>query len=99
MRVVPTVLAAMVILLAPLASDAQGDPSKVQEESKTIFQTILGIIIKWVFPVGAAYCFIHGIIAKGVKRGEWDMAAICVVGAVALALFPKLLQAVFGVTW
>lgn len=98
MRAVPIALALALVLTVPLAAQAQ-EKEKVQEESKNIFQTILGIIIKWVFPVGAAYCFIHGVIAKGVKRGEWDMAAVCVVGAVALALFPKLLQAVFQVTW
>ena len=69
----------------------------VQEESKTIFTAILQIIVKWVFPVCAAYCFLYGIIGKGVKRGEWDMAAICTVAAIALALFPKLLSAIFGV--
>lgn len=90
-------LTAGILMAVPLA--AFGEETDVQEQSKGVFQVILGIIVKWVFPVGAAYCFLHGIIAKGVKRGEWDMAAICVVGAVALALFPKLLQAIFGVTW
>ena len=97
MKAVPVILAAGLLLLAPLAVAAQ-DNAKVEEQSGNIFHSILSVIIKWVFPVGAAYCFIHGVIAKGVKRGEWDMAAVCVVGAVALALFPKLLSAVFGVT-
>jgi hypothetical protein len=44
------------------------------------------------------YCFLHGVIGKGVKRGEWDMAAICVIASVALALFPKMLTALFKVT-
>lgn len=96
MKAVPVVLAAGLLLCAPLAAVADED-DKVRQESGNVFKTILSVIVKWVFPVGAAYCFIHGVIAKGVKRGEWDMAAVCVVGAVALALFPKLLSAVFGV--
>ncbi len=91
MKFVPVVLA--IALLAPAPAWAQDD--KVQQESGGVFKTILDLILKWVFPVGAAYCFIHGVIAKGVKRGEWDMAALCIIGAVALALFPKLLQAIF----
>lgn len=97
MKAVPVVLAAVLLLVAPLAVVAQ-DNKEVEKQSGDVFKSILSVIIKWVFPVGAAYCFIHGVIAKGVKRGEWDMAAVCVVGAVALALFPKLLSAVFGVT-
>lgn len=96
MKVVAAVLAVGILLAAPLAAHAGGDAA---QESGNVFKTILGIIMKWVFPVGAAYCFIHGIIAKGVKHGEWDMAAVCVVGAVALALFPKLLQAIFEISW
>lgn len=91
MKVAIVALALLVLAPAAMAQDA----AKVQQESGNVFQTILNLILKWVFPVGAAYCFIHGVIAKGVKRGEWDMAALCVIGAVALALFPKLLEAIF----
>ena len=92
MRVLPLVLVIGFVAAAPLAAYAQ---DKVEQESGSIFSTILKIITKWVFPLGAAYCFIHGVIAKGVKRGEWDMAALCVIGAVALALFPKLIDTIF----
>lgn len=80
--------------IAIVAAVAQ---AAVQEESKGVFTTILQIIVKWVFPVCAAYCFLYGIIGKGVKRGEWDLAAICTLAAIALALFPKILTALFGV--
>ena len=49
-------------------------------------------------PLCAAYCFLQGVIGRGVKRGEWDMAAVSVVAAVGLALFPKLLTSLFGVS-
>ncbi len=69
----------------------------VASASGSVFSSMLKVIVKWIFPVCAAYCFLHGVIGKGVKRGEWDMAAICVLAAVALALFPKLLTKLFGV--
>ena len=70
----------------------------IESQSGGVFNSILRIVVKWVFPVCAAYCFLHGVIGKGVKRGEWDMAAVSVIAAVALALFPKLLTSLFGVT-
>jgi hypothetical protein len=70
----------------------------IQQESGTVFGSLLGVIVRWIFPICAAYCFLHGVIGKGVKRGEWDMAAICTLAAVGLALFPKLLQTLFKVT-
>lgn len=72
-------------------------PDAVERESGGIFTAILHVIVRWIFPVCAAYCFLYGVIGKGVKRGEWDMAVICTMAAVALALFPKLLTALFGV--
>jgi hypothetical protein len=91
--------AAAGLLLAAGTAGAQAvGASNVETESGTVFTSVLRIIVRWVFPVCAAYCFLHGVIGKGVKRGEWDMAGICVVAAVALALFPKVLTALFGVT-
>src|SRR5262245_16350921 len=75
---------------------SQGQEERVKTESKGIFTEILRILIKWIFPIGAAYCFLFGIIGKGVKRGEWDMAAICTIAAIGLALFPKLLSSLFN---
>lgn len=90
--------AAGLLLAAGTAGAQAGVPTGVEMESGTLFTSILRIIIRWVFPVCAAYCFLHGVIGKGVKRGEWDMAGLCVIAAVALALFPKVLTALFGVT-
>jgi hypothetical protein len=94
MKWMPILMVAGLLFAAPIAAHAQ-DQAKVEQESGNVFGTIKNILLKWLFPIGAAYCFIHGVISKGVKRGEWDMAALCVVGAVALALFPKLLAAIF----
>jgi hypothetical protein len=84
-----------VVLLAGASPAGAFDGAQVQEETRGIFTTILQILVKWIFPIGAAYCFLYGIIGRGVKRGEWDMAAVCTIAAVALALFPKLLQSLF----
>ena len=86
------------LLLGPASAwaDAQGG-ANIEQESGTVFTSILHVVVRWVFPVCAAYCFLHGVIGKGVKRGEWDMAAVCVIAAVALALFPKMLTALFKV--
>ncbi len=87
-----------VLLMAGLAQAQGVTTGAVEVESGNVFGTILRMIVKWVFPVCAAYCFLHGVIGKGVKRGEWDMAAIGTIAAVGLALFPKLLSSLFGVT-
>ena len=88
------VMATLGVFLATDVLHAQD----LEIESGTVFATILRIIIRWVFPICAAYCFLHGVIGKGVKRGEWDMAVICTIAAVSLALFPKLLSSLFGVS-
>jgi hypothetical protein len=88
---------AAVLVAAPALAAAQDATKLVDKESTGIFTSILRILIRWIFPLGAAYCFLYGIVGKGVKRGEWDMAAICAVAAIALALFPKLLGSVFDV--
>ena len=85
-------------LLLAGAAQAQQVGTNIEQESGSVFTSILHVVVKWVFPVCAAYCFLHGVIGKGVKRGEWDMAAICVIASVALALFPKMLTALFKVT-
>lgn len=94
-------LAALALFLLPaeaLAVQGAGASHQaVERESGAIFTVILNVIIKWIFPVCAAYCFLYGVIGKGVKRGEWDMATICTIAAVALALFPKMLSSLFGV--
>src|SRR5439155_18776980 len=57
------------LLIAGLA-EAQQTGADIEQESGSIFTSILHVVIKWVFPVCAAYCFLHGVIGKGVKRGE-----------------------------
>ena len=92
-----TVIVAVILVAAPAMAFADDATKAVDKESTGIFTSILRILIRWIFPLGAAYCFLYGIVGKGVKRGEWDMAAICAVAAIALALFPKLLGSVFDV--
>lgn len=89
-------MATTVAALAGLALGGLG-PGDIAQESGSVFTSILHIIVKWIFPLCAAYCFLHGVIGKGVKRGEWDMAAVCTLSAVGLALFPKLLESLFQV--
>lgn len=89
---------ALGVLLLAGAVQAQGvTTGNMEQESGTVFTSILKVIVRWIFPICAAYCFLHGVIGKGVKRGEWDMAVICTIAAVGLALFPKLLTSLFGV--
>jgi hypothetical protein len=94
MKIAALGLAGWLLLAAP----AEAQSASMEQESGTVFTSVLKVIVRWIFPVCAAYCFLHGVIGKGVKRGEWDMAAVCVIAAVALALFPKLLTSLFGVT-
>ena len=92
------VFGVMGLLLAAGMAEAQQTSVNIEQESGSVFTSILHVVIKWIFPVCAAYCFLHGVIGKGVKRGEWDMAVICVIASVALALFPKLLSSLFKVS-
>jgi hypothetical protein len=85
------------LLLLSGTAEAQQANTTIEQESGSVFLSILHVVVHWVFPVCAAYCFLHGVIGKGVKRGEWDMAAMCVIASVALALFPKMLTALFKV--
>lgn len=87
-----------VLLLAGAVEAQSVTTGNMEQESGTVFTSILKVIVRWIFPICAAYCFLHGVIGKGVKRGEWDMAVICTMAAVGLALFPKLLTSLFGVT-
>lgn len=87
-----------VLTLAMLALGAgTASAQDIERESGGVFLAVLRVIVRWVFPLCAAYCFLHGVIGKGVKRGEWDMAVICIIASVGLALFPKLLAALFEV--
>lgn len=92
MKIAALTLANLLLAAGPAAAEG------FETESGGVFTSILRVVVKWVFPLCAAYCFLQGVIGKGVKRGEWDMAAVSVVAAVGLALFPKLLTALFGVT-
>ncbi len=85
------------LVLLSSTAEAQQSSAAIEQESGSVFTSILHVVVNWVFPVCAAYCFLHGVIGKGVKRGEWDMAAMCVIASVALALFPKMLTALFKV--
>jgi len=96
MNVVRVGLLSLLILSG--TAEARQTTANIEQESGSVFSSILHVVVQWVFPVCAAYCFLHGVIGKGVKRGEWDMAAICVIASVALALFPKMLTALFKVT-
>ncbi len=91
------ILGVIGLMLFAGPAEAQQATTSIEQESGSVFTSILHVVIKWIFPVCAAYCFLHGVIGKGVKRGEWDMAAVCVIASVALALFPKMLTALFKV--
>jgi hypothetical protein len=91
------VIGIMGLLLCAGIAEAQQTGANIEQESGTVFTSILHVVVRWVFPVCAAYCFLHGVIGKGVKRGEWDMAVVCVIASVALALFPKMLTSLFKV--
>ena len=91
------ILGVMGLMLFAGMAEAQQAGTSIEQESGSVFTSILQVVIKWIFPVCAAYCFLHGVIGKGVKLGEWDMAAVCVIASVALALFPKMLTALFKV--
>jgi hypothetical protein len=88
---------AALLLMSAGADAAQAGQANFEQESGGIFTSVLHVVVRWVFPLCAAYCFLTGVIGRGVKRGEWDLAAISVIASVGLALFPKLLTSLFKV--
>lgn len=92
-------LTVVVMLALPTLAFAAMPVQDIEGQSGSVFTAILKVVTKWVFPVCAVYCFLYGVIGKGVKRGEWDIAAVCAIAAIALALFPTLLKAIFDVQW
>lgn len=84
----------MVFAPAALAME-KGESTTVLNESAGVFSVLFKIVVKWIFPAVAFYCALYGVLGRGVKRGEWDMAALCVIAAVALALLPRLLASIF----
>jgi hypothetical protein len=87
---------AALLLMCATADAAQAGTANFEQESAGVFTSVLHVVVRWIFPLCAAYCFLAGVIGRGVKRGEWDLAAISVIASVGLALFPKLLTSLQG---
>jgi hypothetical protein len=68
--------------------------SGAEKAAKDTVQPLINILVKWVFPVVALASALYGI-ARGIKRGEWDFAVICVAASIALAIIPTVLQSLF----
>lgn len=82
---------------APVWAQGTVDTQKAEQESATVVKLILRILLKWVAPLLAITSFFYGL-CKGFKRGEWDYAALCIIAGIAIALFPKIIIAIFGIS-
>lgn len=85
-------LIAMVVLCA---SPAFANDKMEKAASETV-KPILSILTKYVFPVVAFATALYGI-GRGVKKGEWDFAVMCIIASITLAVIPTVLTNLFGV--
>jgi hypothetical protein len=58
-------IVAAILIVGPSLAFADDTTKLVDKESTGIFTSILRILIRWIFPLGAAYCFCTGSSARG----------------------------------
>jgi hypothetical protein len=81
-------------ILVALAA-AQATPGQLETQAKNTIQPLIKITVNWIFPAVALMAALYGV-ARGVKRGEWDFAVLCLMAAIALAMIPTVVTNLFG---
>lgn len=72
------------------------ESDRTDESAHMLFGTVVNIVIKWIFPILSLFCGLYGV-GRGIKKGEWDFAIMCIGAAIVLAVLPSAVQALFGV--
>ncbi|MBI4243827.1 MAG: hypothetical protein HY606_07025 [Planctomycetes bacterium] len=70
--------------------------SNTDKSAQMLFGSVVNIIVKWVFPILSLFCGLYGV-GRGIKKGEWDFAVMCIGAAIVLAVLPSAVQALFGI--
>ena len=80
-----------VVWAAPAQAQSERDLEKAAERT---MKPLIKILTDWIFPAVAFAAALYGV-ARGIKRGEWDFAVICLLASIALALLPGILGDLF----
>ena len=88
------ILMVVIILASPTIVSAQ-DSKSTEDAAKDSVGLVIRIIVRWIFPCLAFIAALYGI-GRGLKKGEWDFAVICIVASVVLALLPAVLGKLFS---
>lgn len=87
---------ALLWILGAAQSDAtRTTGSELEAQAKNTIQPLIKITIHWIFPAVALMSALYGIV-RGIRRGEWDFAVICLLAAMALAMVPTVVSKLFG---
>jgi hypothetical protein len=84
-------IACLILAAAPLAAQSKGD---LEKAAQSTLEPLIKILTQWIFPAVALAAALYGV-ARGIKRGEWDFAVICLLASIALAILPGVLQQLF----
>ena len=89
---------ALMAVAMPASAQSQTGASldDVNQAAEGTIKPIINILTKWIFPAMAFIAALYGI-GRGVKKGEWDFAAMCIVASLVLALLPQVLTKLFKI--
>jgi hypothetical protein len=73
---------------------AGGRTTKFEEAADKTLAPLINIVTRWLFPAVAFAAALYGV-ARGIKRGEWDFAVICLLASITLAMLPTILGGLF----
>lgn len=88
-------IAVLFLVFLSLANMALAQ-SNVDQSAQELFSTVVRIVVKWIFPILSLFCGLYGV-ARGIKKGEWDFAVMCIGAAIILAVLPTAIEGLFGV--
>lgn len=87
-------LACLILAAAPLGAADVQSKGDLEKAAQSTLEPLIKILTQWIFPAVALAAALYGV-ARGIKRGEWDFAVICLLASIALAILPGVLQQLF----
>lgn len=94
-----TVAFLLLALNGAVAAAASGDQSvsSLEQATGTYASSLATMLVKFIFPIVSLLCVLYGI-WHGVKNGKWDVAAMCIIAGLSLAVLPKMILKLFAGT-
>lgn len=79
---------------------ANGSDQSVQDLEQTAgsyASSLATMLVKFIFPLVSLLSVLYGV-WHGVKNGKWDVAAMCIIAGLSLAVLPKMILKLFAGT-